>query len=106
MRNNIDDEIKNLLNKEETIPMSIRNKKEEAFNIIRDMKIKDTKNKKSLFNKKNIAVVTVLIVGGITLTSPILANVKDLIFNGRYKGVQTAIDNGYEQNIEGVYSES
>lgn len=106
MYNNIDDQIKNLLNKEEIIPMSIRNKKEEAFNIIRDMESKDTKNKRNLFSKKNIAVATVVIVGGITLTSPILANVKNLIFNGRYKGVQTAIDNGYEQNIKGVYSES
>ncbi|MEG1311045.1 MAG: DUF4179 domain-containing protein [Peptostreptococcaceae bacterium] len=106
MRKNIDDEIKNLLNKEESIPLSIRNKKEDTFNIIRDMGSKDMKNKRSLFGKKNIAVATVVIVGGITLTSPILANVKDLIFNGRYQGVQTAIDNGYEQNIEGVYSES
>lgn len=106
MRKNIDDEIKNLLNKEESIPMSIRNKKEDAFNIIRDMESKDMKNKRNLFSKKNIAVATVVIVGGITLTSPILANVKGLIFNGRYKGVQMAIDNGYEQNIKGVYSES
>lgn len=106
MRKNIDDEIKNLLNKEESIPMSIRNKKEDAFNIIRDMGSKDMKNKRNLFGKKNIAVATVVIVGGITLTSPVLANLKDLIFNGRYKGVQTAIDNGYEQNIEGAYSES
>ena len=43
MYNNIDDQIKNLLNKEEIIPMSIRNKKEEAFNIIRDMESKDIK---------------------------------------------------------------
>lgn len=106
MRNNIDDEIKNLLNKEEAIPTSIRNKKEDAFNIIRDMESKDIKNKRNLFSNKNIAIATVVIVGGITLTSPIIANVKDLIFNGRYKGVQTAIDNGYEQNIKGVYSES
>lgn len=106
MRKNIDDEIKNLLNKEESIPISIRNKKEDAFNIIRDMGSKHKKNKRSLFSKKNIAVATVVIVGGITLTNPSLANVKDLFFNGRYKGVQTAIDNGYEQNIEGVYSES
>lgn len=106
MRKNIDDEIKNLLNKEESIPISIRNKKEDAFNIIRDMERKDMKSKKSLFSKKNIVIATAVIVGGITLTSPILANVKDLIFNGRYKGVQTAMDNGYEQNVEGVYSES
>lgn len=85
MRNNIDDKIKNLLNKEESIPMSVRNKKEEAFNIIRDMESKDTKNKRSLFTKKSIAVATVVIVGGITLTSPILANVKDLILNGSDK---------------------
>ena len=77
MRKNIDDEIKNLLNKEESIPMSIRNKKEDAFNIIRDMGSKDMKNKRNLFGKKNIAVATVVIVGGITLTSPVLANLKD-----------------------------
>lgn len=47
-----------------------------------------------------------VVVGGISITSPILANVKYLIFNGRYKGVQTAIENGYEQNIDGIYSES
>lgn len=106
MHNNVDDEIKNLLNKEELIPISIRNKKEDAFNIIRNMDNKDVKNKKSLFTKKNIAVATAVIVGGIALTSPIIANVKDLFFNGRYKGVQTAIENGYEQNVEGAYSQS
>ncbi|MGL4849037.1 MAG: DUF4179 domain-containing protein [Clostridium sp.] len=105
MHKNMDDEIKDLLNKEEVVPMSVKNKKEEAFNIIRVMERKDMK-KKSLFNKKSVAIAAAVVIGSITLSSPILAEVKELIFNGRYKGVQTAISNGYEQNIEGVYSES
>lgn len=106
MHKNIDNQIKDLLNKEEVIPNSVRNKKEEAFDMIRNMENNEVKVKRSLFSKKNIAIATVVILGGISLTTPILANVKDLIFNGRYKGVQTAIDNGYEQNVEGIASES
>ena len=106
MHKNIDDEIRNLLNKEESVPVSVKNKKEEAFNIIRDMNNDEFKNKRRLFNKKNIAVAIVVIVIGINLTTPIFANVKQLIFNGRYKGVQTSIYNGYEQNVSEVYSES
>ena len=106
MHNNIDDKIKELLSKEEAVPKSVREKKEDAFNMIRDMENKQMKNKNNFFNKKNIAIATLVIVGGISITSPILANVKNFIFNGGYRGVQNAIDNGYEQNIEGVYSES
>lgn len=106
MHKNIYNQIKDLLNKEEVIPNSVRNKKEEAFDMIRNMENNEVKVKRSLFSKKNIAIATVVILGGISLTTPILANVKDLIFNGRYKGVQTAIDNGYEQNVEGIASES
>lgn len=106
MHKNIDNEIKHLLNKEEVIPDSIRSKKEDAFNMIRNMENNEMKNKRTLFDKKNIAIATIVIVGGISLTTPILANVKELIFNGKYKGVQTAIDNGYGQSIDGLVSKS
>lgn len=106
MHNNMDNKIKDLLGKEEILPKSVRDKKEEAFNMIRDMDDNKIKKKKPFFNKKNIAIATLVVVGGISITSPILANVKHLIFNGRYKGVQTAMENGYEQNIDGIYSES
>lgn len=103
---NMDDKIKKLLNQDEIVPNSISNKKQNAFNMIRDMEKEKMTNKKKSLNKKIIAVATIVIVGGVSIASPALADVRELLFRGRYRGVQDAIENGYEQNIEGSYSES
>ncbi|MGX4599403.1 DUF4179 domain-containing protein [Faecalimicrobium sp. JNUCC 81] len=106
MQNDLDKLIKENLNKEEYIPQSIINKKEDAFNMIKDMEKENIKAKKKYINKKTAAAVAMVVIGGLSFGKPVLANINKVLFEGRYRGVQSAKENGYEQKAEGVFSES
>lgn len=107
MHNDLDKLIKENLNKEEYIPQSIINKKEDAFNMIKNMEKENIKDKKKYINKKTaVAAVAVIVIGGLSFGKPVLASIKKVLFEGRYSGVQNIKENGYEKKLEGVFSES
>ncbi len=105
MHNDLDKLIKENINKEESIPQSIKNKKEDAFNIIRDMEKENMNTKKKYINKKSAAARAIVVIGGLSFGKPVIAGINKVLFEGRYSGVQSAIENGYEQKVEGVFSE-
>lgn len=94
-----------LFNEDDKIPDSIRAKKENSFNEIRKMENDKKMNNGFSIKKKLIASIAVflLILG---IGTPIAAHMKWRFLDGRDKGVQEAIDNNYDQNLDGVFAKS
>lgn len=98
----LDKEIKNRVSRNEEIPESVKTKTRLAYKEIRAMH----KYNKKAGKKKWIVVAGILVATGITLQTPLLADIKALFFEGNYKGVESAIDKGHLQSVEGAVSES
>ncbi|WP_042273219.1 hypothetical protein [Faecalimicrobium dakarense] len=47
-----------------------------------------------------------VVIGGLSFGKPVLAGINKVLFEGRYNGVKSAKENGYEQKVEGVFSKS
>lgn len=105
-RDNIDKELANLLNDNNEIPQVVRSKMDDAFQEIRNNNgSKDELRGKKHMNKKKVGVIAAALVGVMLVGTPIVAGVRNLILDGNFKGIQEAIDNGYVQNVEGVFAE-
>lgn len=103
---NIDNELKNLLNTDKEIPKSVKVKKENAFAEIRKMNTnKENVREKYYMKKKKIGVIAATLVGVLLVGTPIVAGVRGLLLDGKFKGIQDAVQNGYVQNVEGVFAE-
>lgn len=104
MENNfdLDNKIKEIVNKNETLPESVKVKTQLAYKEIMSMSM----NKKKRNKKKWLVAVSLLAVSAMALQTPLLAGIKELFFGGSYKGVESAIEKGHLQSLEGIVSES
>lgn len=99
----LDQKIAQLLNGEEAIPNSIKIKKEQAYKEIREM----SKQSKKVSNKKKwMVAASAVVVGALTMGTPIFAEFAEKLFGGSYSGVQSAVNEGYIQETTGIESES
>lgn len=99
----LEQKIIQLLNREEAIPNSIKIKKEQAYKEIRQMSKQSNKRRNK---KKWMVAASAVVVGALTLGTPIFADFAERLFGGSYSGVQSAIDQGYIQKTTGIVSES
>lgn len=103
---NVDNELKNLLNENNKIPESIKLKKESAFAEIRKTVInKEAVREKSYMKKKKVGLVAAVLAGVLLVGTPIVAAVRGVLLDGKYQGIQKAVEKGYVQNVEGVFAE-
>lgn len=100
----LDEKIAKLLSQVGEIPESIKIKKEQAYKEIRTMsKVNKKMNKKKRWI---IAASVIVVAGALVFQTPILADFVGELFGGHYKGVQSAVDEGYIQETTGLVSES
>lgn len=102
-KDNIDKDLEKLFNEDNNIPESIKRKKELAFSQI--MKMEEDKNRGKVKMKRKSLKAAAVLVAVLAIGVPTVASIKGLLFGGEYKGIQTAVENGYEQNVEGVFAE-
>lgn len=65
-----------------------------------------TANKKANRKKKWIIAASVVVVSALAFQTPVFAEFLEELFGGHYKGVQSAVDEGYIQETTGLVSES
>ncbi|MDD7796119.1 DUF4179 domain-containing protein [Clostridium sp. 'White wine YQ'] len=99
-------EMKNDLSRlyEDSVPKSVLDKMELAFNEIREMKdteIKQERTIKKSWRRPLVAAATITILVGLSFCRPVVAAVK-AIFNINDRGIERAVDNNYVQNNSSV----
>ncbi|MDP4144925.1 MAG: hypothetical protein Q8936_10670 [Bacillota bacterium] len=106
MNDFLDNQIRNVLNKEEKIPESVMKKINISNDIIRE-KGRKSKAKTANFRKRYVMIASVIIlIVGISSYKPVFAAVRQFLFGINDKGLQSAVDHNYMQRLANVSTEA
>ncbi|MGL4797797.1 MAG: hypothetical protein ACRCWY_00160, partial [Cellulosilyticaceae bacterium] len=98
----LDSNIKEHVNQTEVLPESVKRKTQLAYEEIKSMK----KSNKKRSTKKWAVAASLVVAGALCLQTPLMADIKELLFGGNFAGVESALASGAMQPFEGIISES
>jgi len=101
MERNFEQELKNSLNHDIEIPKSIFDKAQGAFKEIRGYNTQRATKNFLLVRKGWVAAAVAVVVLGVTFNQPVIAAIK-ATFWGNHAGIERAVENGYQQEVQGA----
>lgn len=100
MNRDFDQQLKQSLNRDIEVPVSVLNKVESAFDEIRSHRTQRLSPKKTFLDKKPwVAAAVAVFILGVTFNQPVIAAIKATLW-GNHAGIQRAVDNGYQQDVQ------
>lgn len=106
MNIDFDQQLKQSLNRDIEVPVSVLNKVESAFDEIRSHRSQRLfPRKKHLAKKPWVAAAAAVVILGVTFNQPVIAAVKAM-FWGNHAGIERAVNNGYQQDVQSSATKS